>query len=174
MTFIPKHKTIIGGKVPGRLIDEKTGRAYLGEFVQDYKGNFYKGTRITRSSEKLILEKPEQDKKEIEGLRFDYRRPKSKDYELGYFKRYFIKDKSTGKVVEVGRKKYVEYEKLKNPIFVSYILDWVIQGPVEDYYVNDMKVLGASSKNTKLLQEAEKIIPGLSVQVLKDTSEFVL
>ena len=33
--YIPKHKLKIGGKVPGKLVDPRTGRQYLGKFVQN-------------------------------------------------------------------------------------------------------------------------------------------
>ena len=173
MTFIPKVKTIVGGTVPGKLVDEKTGRQYLGEFIQDYKGNFYKGTSITKSSEKLILQTPEEKSNDVEGLRFIYTKPTQKDYDNGIFKRYFVKDKTTGKVVEVNRKKYVEYKKLKKPYYTPLQLDWVISSPKKDYYLNNILVLGAESKNKKLINQAEKSIPGIEEQVLKDLGEFV-
>ena len=53
--YIPKHKLKVGGKVPGKLLDAKTKRQYLGEFVRDHKNNYYKGTEVTSKSEKLIL-----------------------------------------------------------------------------------------------------------------------
>ena len=57
--YIPKHKLKVGGKVPGKLLDAKTKRQYLGEFVRDHKNNYYKGTEVTSKSEKLILQRDE-------------------------------------------------------------------------------------------------------------------
>ena len=174
MTFIPKVKTIIGGEVPGKLIDQKTGRQYLGEFIQDYKGNFYKGTSITRDSEQLLLQTEEKESKEIKGLRFIYRKPSQKDYTNGTFKRYFVKDLTIGKVIEVDRKKYVEYRKMKKPYYITYELNWYIVGNKEDYYINNVKTPGIKTLNIKTTQEGDKILPGLSSQVLKDPLEFVI
>ncbi len=173
MTFIPKVKTKIGGKVPGKLIDEKTGRQYLGEFIQDYKGNFYKGTNITSSSEKLLLVKPKQKDTSVEGLRFIYTKPTQKDYLKGTFKRYFVRDVTVNKVVEVDRKKYIEYTKLNKPYYLTHQLEWNISGIKKDYFIDKKIVTGVESKNTKLITEAEKIVPGISSQILKDPGQFV-
>lgn len=173
MTFIPKVKTVVGGKVPGKLVDEKTGRQYLGEFIQDYKGNYYKGTSITKTSEKLILQSTESKASDVQGLRFIYTKPTLKDYNRGTFKRYFVKDKSIGKVVEVDRKKYIEFRKLKKPYYITHEIDWVITGVKKDYFIDKNVVFGAESKNTKLTEEAEKIIPGITEQILKDPGQFV-
>ncbi len=173
MTFIPKVKTKVGGKVPGKLIDKETGRQYLGEFIQDYKGNFYKGTNITSSSEKLLLQKPKPKTTTVEGLRFIYTKPTEKDYAKGTFKRYFVRDVTINKVVEVDKKKYLEYTKLNKPYYITYELDWNITGIKKDYFIDNKKVSGVESKNKELTTEAEKNIPGISSQILKDPAQFV-
>ena len=173
MTFIPKVKTKVGGKVPGKLIDKETGRPYLGEFIQDYKGNFYKGTSITSSSEKLLLEKPKPKTTTVEGLRFIYTKPSDKDYTRGTFKRYFVRDVAINKVVEVDKKKYIEYTKLNKPYYITYELDWNITGIKKDYFINSKRVPGVESKNKELTVKAEKTIPGISSQILKDPAQFV-
>lgn len=49
--YIPKIKQIVGGKIPGKLVDPKTGLRFAGKFVQDFKGNFFKGEKITSKSQ---------------------------------------------------------------------------------------------------------------------------
>jgi len=175
MTFIPKVKTIVGGKIDGILIDPKSDRRYLGEYIQDYKGNFYKGTSITKDSETLIFQPNERkDLLKVKGLKFIYRKPSSKDYIKGVFKRYFVRDDTTSKVVEVDRPKYVEFRKLKKVYYKTYEIDWVIIGPKEDYYINNIKTPGAHTLNSELTKEAEKVVPGIKAQVLKNPLEFVI
>ena len=107
--YIPKVKYKVGGKLDGFLIDPKTGRRFLGDFVQDYKGNFYKGITINSTSEVLEFKKKvTENQKKVEGLRFIYRKPTEKDYKAGFFKRYFVRDETTSIVVEVDRAKYID------------------------------------------------------------------
>lgn len=173
--YIPKVKYKVGGKLNGKLIDVKTGRQYLGEFVQDYNGIFYKGNSINSSSEILEFKKDNsQGSNEVLGLRFIYRKPSPKDYDRGYFTRYFVKDNTSSKVVEVDRPKYFEIRKQQSPVYSTTQLDWIIKGPFEDYVTGGYKAHGVRSRNTELIKEYSKILPGLGAQVLKDPLEFVV
>jgi len=51
--YLPKVRQIVGGKIPGTLKDPETGLKFLGKFVRDYKGNFFKGDKITSQSKPL-------------------------------------------------------------------------------------------------------------------------
>jgi hypothetical protein len=172
--YIPKVKCKVGGKIDGFLIDPKTGRRFLGDFVQDYKGNFYKGTTVNSTSEVLKFEKKvTENKNKVEGLRFIYRKPAEKDYKAGFFTRYFIRDETSNKVVEVNRAKYIEIRKSNTRIYSTVKLDWLITGESDDTYIDGYKVSGLATLNSEIIQEKSKELKGLDTQVLKDPLEFV-
>ena len=172
--YIPKVKLKVGGKLDGKLIDPKTGRIYLGDFVQDYNGNFYKGKTVDSNSQLLEFKKDDSDEKsKVVGLRFIYRKPSEKDYIAGYFTRYFIRDNTTGKVVEVDRAKYKEIRQSEETFYSTTQLDWIIKGTAEDSYNGKYRIPGIRTLNSELIQENAKILKGLDTQVLKDPLEFV-
>ena len=173
--YVPKVKYIEGGKLEGKLIDPKTKRQYLGEFVQDYKGKFYKGTRITSKSEPLsYVVKGAEEETRLKKLKFIYRKPTEKDYKLGYFTRYFIRDEVYNRVVELDKAKYTEIRSLRKPLlYKHHQLDWMIVGNPEDSYINEHRVFGVATLNTNLALEGAKILKGLDTQVLKNPLEFV-
>ena len=172
--YIPKVKYKVGGKLDGKLIDPKTGRLYLGEFVQDYNGNFYKGTSINSSSQVLKFEKDDNNEQtQVSGLRFVYRKPSEKDYKAGFFTRYFVRDNTSSKVIEVDRAKYKEIRQSEATFYRTVQLDWVIKGNTEDTFTDGYKIPGVRTLNTQLIQEYSKILTGLDTQVLKDPLEFV-
>ncbi len=172
--YIPKVKYKVGGKIDGFLIDPKTGRRFLGDFVQDYKGNFYKGTTIDSTSEVLEFKKEDSENQiRVEGLKFIYREPTEKDYEAGFFTRYFVRDETTSKVVEVDRPKYIEILKSKERIYSTVKLDWLISGEATDTYIDNFRVVGLNTLNSEIIKQNSKILKGLDTQVLKDPLEFV-
>ena len=173
--YVPKVKYKEGGKLEGKLIDPKTGREYLGKFVQDYKGRFFKGTAITSKSETLdYVVKGAEEKTRLKKLKFVYRKPTEKDYKLGYFTRYFIRDEVYNRVVELDKAKYIEIRSLRRPLlYTHYQLDWIIVGKPEDSYINGHRVFGVATLNTNLTLEGAKILKGLDTQVLKNPLEFV-
>lgn len=172
--YIPKVKYKVGGKIDGFLIDPKTGRRFLGDFVQDYKGTFYKGTTINSTSEVLEFKKEDsENENKVEGLKFIYRKPTEKDYEAGFFARYFVRDETTNKVVEVDRAKYIEVRKSKVRIYSTLKLDWLISGESEDTYIDNFRVPGLATLNSEIIKQNSKHLKGLDTQVLKDPLEFV-
>lgn len=173
MTFIPKIKQIIGGKIPGILKDPKTGFKYLGPFVQDHLGNFFKGTKITEDSKPLdFIPETKEAEKQL-GLINVYVRPSEKDYENGYLLRYFVKDGRSGIVVEVDKDAYLREKKESKLYRRTLKIQWYIKGNPEDEIINGYIYPGVKAKNQDVIDQAEKILPGIGEQTLKDTSQFV-
>ena len=111
--YIPKHKLIVGGKVPGKLVDIKTGRQYLGKYVRDHKNNYYKGTEVTSKSEKLKLVQDIEAIQKATGLVTVYRKPTAEDYVKGEYIRYFIMDSRSRRIVETDKAGYLAERKDK-------------------------------------------------------------
>lgn len=171
--YIPKIKLKIGGKIPGKLLDPKSGRQFLGKFVQDHTGKFFKGERVTSESEELEFVPDAAKPSEALGFKHMYVSPTSQDYSKGIFIRYFLKDARIDRVIEVDRKNYLLEVKAKKNYRKTLKLQWFIKGPVEDQKVGEYLYPGASSKNQDVINQSEKVLPGIS-SLLKDTKQFVV
>jgi hypothetical protein len=173
MKFIPKIKQIIGGKIPGILKDPLTGLTFNGPFVQDFLGNFFKGTKITKDSKPLEFVPDEQLAQQTLGLVNEYRSPTPVEYSKGLFIRYFVKDGRSGIVVEVGKDQYLR-ERKQNKLYRRTLkVQWYVTGDVEDKIINGYIYPGTRAKNQDVIDQAEKELPGIGQQILKDPTQFV-
>ena len=171
--YIPKHKLKVGGKVPGKLLDAKTKRQYLGEFVRDHKNNYYKGTEVTSKSEKLILQRDEAAIEKATRLRTVYRKPSAEEYAKGEFIRYFIMDSRSRRIIETDKPAYLAERKEKKRYRKTMKLIWYIKGNPEDQVINGFLYPGIKAKNQDVVNQAEKVLPGIGKQVLFDLAQFV-
>lgn len=171
--FIPKIRTKIGGKLAGKLLDPKTRRLFTGKFVKDFKGNYFKGERITRNSEPLEFIPDDRSIEAITGLTHKYTSPSDSDYTNGFFIRYFIKDAPTKKVFEVNKEDYLLERKAKKVYRKTLKIQWFIKGPAEDTTLNGYLYPGTKSKNQDIINQAERELPGIAAQLLKDPGQFV-
>lgn len=170
--YLPKSKQKAGGKPPGKLVDPKTGLAFLGAFVKDHLGNFFKGSKITSKSQplELIPEDTEDPKSTFVNVK---RTPSEKDYTKGSFTRFFAKDGRTGKVVELDKEKYLDQRKQGKLYRRTLKIEWYVTGDPEDQIINGYLYPGTKAKNQDVINQAEKILPGIGEQILKDPSQFV-
>jgi len=173
MKFIPKIKQIIGGKIPGILKDPKTGLTFNGPFVQDFLGNFFKGTKITKDSKPLEFVPNEQAAQQTLGLTNEYRQPTPSDYSKGLFVRYFVKDGRSGIVVEVGKEQYLR-ERKQNKLYRRTLkVQWYVTGELEDKVINGYIYPGIRAKNQDVINQAEEALSGISDKLLKHPTQFV-
>lgn len=171
--YLPKIKQKVGGKIAGKLMDLKTGRPFNGAFVQDFAGNFFKGSKVTAESEKLKFVPDETAASESLGVKKHFPQPTSEDYTKGTVARYFIKDGRSGKVVEINRKTYL-IEKQDKKLYKRLLkVFWYIKGDPEDSIINGYKYPGVKSKNQDVINQAEKKMSGIGTQALTDTAQFV-
>ena len=171
--YIPKHKLIVGGKVPGKLVDIKTGRQYLGKYVRDHNNNYYKGTEVTSKSEKLKLVKDIDAIEKATGLITVYRKPTAEEYVKGEYIRYFIMDSRSRRIVETDKAGYLSERKDKKRYRKTMKLVWYIKGNPEDQIINGYEYPGIKSKNADVAKQADRVLPGISKQALSDTAQFV-
>lgn len=172
--FVPKIRTKIGGKLAGKLLDPKTKRLFTGKFVKDFKGNFFKGERITRNSEPLEFIPDNTQIEASTGLKHTYITPSSSDYTNGFIIRYFIKDAPTKKIFEVTKQDYLLERKAKKVYRKTLKIQWFIKGPAEDTIIDGYLYPGTKAKNQDIINKAEKELPGISAQLLKDPGQFVV
>lgn len=161
--YIPKSKQKVNAPLDGgTLYDVKTGTVYTGMYVKDYLGNYYKGDNITGISERLEYVPVESNPVTGNNTFLHYYiKPTSDDYVRGSFIRYFIKDVVTNLVKEVPQIIYLTEEKLQKPYRKSIQIEW---------YLAKRDIF----KNRKAIEEAEKILPSISQQILRSPEQFVV
>ena len=146
---------------------------FNGKFVKDFKGNFFKGEYITSKSEPLEFIPDSRAQEELTGLKQVYVTPNASDYKNGFIIRYFVKDAPTKKVFEVSKETYIKEKKAKKNYRKVLKIKWNINGPADDTIVNGYIYPGASTRNADVVFQAEKELPGIGTQLLKDTKQFV-
>lgn len=172
--FIPKIRTKANQKLLGTLIDPKSKRAYNGKYIVDYKGRIFKGETINSKSEQLEFV-PDQSaiEKEI-GIKHSYVKPTPDDYKNGFFIRYFIKDTRVNKVFELTKADYLKFTKEKKSFRRTTKMQWLLKGPAEPYQVGKYMYPGTAAKNADATKKIERILSGITEQILKDSTEFIV
>lgn len=162
-----KSKTTPGGE----FAIASTGEDYRGSYFKTFDGKYYSGTRPENNGVELVeitpnyLEDLIPAAATIAGLLVGFFIPKLKkgDKEKGSTKRYFVKDKRKGKIIETDLQTYQQAQEL--PSIITAEVDWIIKGPAEDKIINGYPFEGAASKNKKAIQALEKQMPGISIFV---------
>ena len=176
--YLPKSKykgpfSASGGDK--KVLVLETEEVYRGKYFVTYKGKLFEGRFPKEAGRELIFEKTLLKKRAEENVTptptSSLIVPTEKDYQNKQFKRYFSRDKRTGKIIEVDLK---EYKNIKNyPSFTGLEISWWIEGPALDTKYNGYLYEGAISRNKKALTKAEKTFPGIS-SYLFSLDEFVL
>lgn len=169
--FIPKIKQKVGGKLNGTLVDPTTNLEYKGTYVQDYLGNFYKGNSISSNSKPLIFveDRVKKEKFKKDNFAFTFRKPTEKDYIRKKYTRYFYKDQRNGIIKELNKEKFNFHRKQKKSYIQLLELKWNLGNSKEKEEIEVLRV-----KNENIIKEAEKVLPGISKQVLKSPLQFVI
>jgi|TARA_R110000822_G_scaffold12579_5_gene45410 hypothetical protein len=170
--YLPKIKQLVGGKLNGILKDPLTGLKFAGSFVKDFKGNFFKGSKITSKSKPLTFE-PKGDVSVDEVFRNVHTSPNTQDYSKGTFIRYFARDTRDGKVVELDKISYLKIQKEKKLYRKTLKVLWYITGDPEDQTINGYIYPGTKAKNEDVAKKAEKLLPGITEQQIYNYAEFV-
>jgi len=176
--YLPKSKykgpfTAADGAKKVLVLDTK--EVYSGKYFVTYKDELFEGRFPKEAGRKLIFQetllKKEEEKnaplKPIPSLVV----PKETDYENKKFKRYFSKDRRSGKIVELDLK---EFNKVKKyPSYRCLELDWWIEGPVKDTTYNGYVYKGAETRNLETLNLHAKDFFGIK-DYLYALDEFVV
>lgn len=80
-------------------------------------------------------------------------------------KRFFVKHKVTGKILEVDSDKYQELYTDESTHIAFGDLTWHIAGPLYDINILNMLQEGTVTKNTRELNNLEKTLPGIKLYV---------
>lgn len=169
--YEPEHKKG-KGKLAGKLLDLATGAAFLGSFFQNHLGQFFKGKSYGDNPEPLLFVPDKPAEEETDSKFFNrYIKPSDKDYENGKLTRFFVKDIPSGKCAELDKNAYIKQQKENKPYRKFYKTDWFVSGLLDDTTIKGYNAEGIKSKNAKLLDEAEKALPGIGL-LLNNPSQF--
>ena len=174
--YIPKSKQKKGTKPQGNLIDPLTGLKFNGKFIQDFLGNFFKGDKITSNSKPLTLvpfSNVDDSKKYGNSFTSSIITPPTLAYDRGFFSRFFCKDSRSNKIIEMNKDRYLAEKKDKKLYRRVIKIEWYVTGNPEDEIINGYLYPGTKSKNQDVINQAEKLLPGIGEQILKDPSQFV-
>lgn len=189
MAYLPKHKEAAKEKLKelgAMLFDPKTGLPFRGDFIQDFLGRVFKGKKLSKNSEPLEVRYPDTQSDRakygsvisVGGSQRPFIsepvKPSPKDYESGKFPRHFSKDSRTGKIIEITPEIFKALKKEKKLYRRTLKIEWYVTGNPEDEIINGYKYPGTKAKNQDVIDQAEKILPGIGEQILKDPSQFVV
>ncbi len=177
MAYLPKHKQKAKDKLQGILKDLKSGETYNGPFVKDFLGNFTKGSKYSSKAEplKFVPEWKELESDSQQGVPIStaFKKPSEADYQKGTFKRFFVKQSNIGKVTEVDSNSYKALKKEGKLTRRVIQIEWYVTGNPEDEIIDGYLYPGTKAKNQDVIDQAEKLLPGIGSQILKDPSQFV-
>ena len=176
--YLPKSKykgpfTAADGAKKVLVLDTK--EIYKGKYFVTYKDELYEGRFPKEAGRQLIFESVLL-KKEKESSRELKPQPSlviptEKDYESKKFKRYFSRDKRSGKIIELNRKEFNNLKKY--PSYMGLELEWWIEGPVEDTLYNNYLYKGAATRNRETINKRKKAFKGIE-EYLFALDEFVV
>lgn len=159
----------------------------LGDLLADTVGNLFTKSEITKTSAGEYYDVPPEDlEKGIftnatqyflpenpqPGPTNAFVKPTEKDKQACMFKRYFTKNKSTGKIKELTKGDYQQARGRAKNYELFAKTDWNLCGPLSDQEINGYFLEGTASKNKKLVDELEKQLPGIK-DILTDYGQFV-
>ena len=159
------------------------GSTYIGPYFKVASGDVYSGEIPSKDSTLLIdnfSKKANKEKLGIKGINYDdlaeqdidniINHPKPRDYEKGFFTRYFVRDKRTKKIAEVTLDLFELYQKR---IYIKGVeLKWILEKPVKDIFNQGYLYKGAATRNRENVLVASRTIEGLST-FIADYSQYV-
>ncbi len=169
--YLPKSKYITKYSTGDEFL-KPDGSYYIGPYVETYKGNFYEGKEFTSNSKKLIDTRSLNEfNQNVASFTNSNITPTEKDYEKGIFIRYIVQDKRNNEIVEVTKEKYINLSKQNYTRSVT--IEWILSQPLEDINKGPYIYFGARSQNKESVDEAEKVIKGIS-QFIFNYGQFVV
>lgn len=165
--WFPKNKITKSKYTYGDRFRTLDGKLYTGPYFETSDGRYFNGETPSPSSYELFPSSININKKPVP---LDQPTPTEKQYSRGTFNRYFLKDSSTGKIVEVNEKVY--NSRLKDRYIDGVTIVWYLKGPIKDQTVNGVKFLGAESKNRNNTIKANTKLIGV-LNYVRDFTKFV-
>ena len=164
--WLPVFKYLLKFAKLGMFAFKGTGQEYQGPYVETNTGKLYAGESPTDTGLELIS----VDNNDIifngkKTIPFESETvlPTPEDYNRGFMFRYFLKNFTTGKIIEV---KKVNYTKLiKKKYYKGDILKWILTKPAKDIFNQGYLYKGAITRNKANTKEVSFNITGLDTYI---------
>ena len=164
--WLPVFKYLLKFAKLGMFAFKGTGQEYQGPYVETNTGKLYAGESPTDTGLELIS----VDNNDIifngkKTIPFESETvfPTPEDYNRGFMFRYFLKNFTTGKIIEV---KKVNYTKLiKKKYYKGDILKWILTKPAKDIFNQGYLYKGAITRNKANTKEISFNITGLDTYI---------
>jgi len=165
--WFPKNKITKAKYTYGDRFKSPNGKPYTGPYFETSDGRYIAGETPTPASYELSILKENKVKDTIPTY---FPTPTEKQYSRGVFTRYFLKDSSSGKVVEVNEKVYSN--RLQDRHISGITVEWYLKGPIEDRIINGVKTVGTETKNKSNVILANTKLIGV-LNYVRNFKEFV-
>lgn len=173
--YLPKSKYKKEAAKAEQFADKLTGAPYVGPVIKDFLGRIFKGSSPSNAKEELVSTNVDgENTDDLIGFNRFYPKPDPAAYSKGLLDRFFLKDSRTGKIIELSKEDYLKSKKKSKLYTKSIKIVWYITGNPEDEIINGYLYPGTKAKNQDVINQAEKILPGIGAQILKDPSQFVV
>ena len=164
--WLPVFKYLLKFAKLGMFAFKGTGQEYQGPYVETNTGKLYAGESPTDTGLELIS----VDNNDIifngkKTIPFESETvlPTPEDYNRGFMFRYFLKNFTTGKIIEV---KKVNYTKLiKKKYYKGDVLKWILTKPAKDIFNQGYLYKGAITRNKANTKEVSFNITGLDTYI---------
>ena len=164
--WLPVFKYLLKFAKLGMFAFKGTGQEYQGPYVETNTGKLYAGESPTDTGLELIS----VDNNDIifngkKTIPFESETvlPTPEDYNRGFMFRYFLKNFTTGKIIEV---KKVNYTKLiKKKYYKGDVLKWILTKPAKDIFNQGYLYKGAITRNKANTKEISSNITGLDTYI---------
>ena len=175
-TFYSAEEITTNLYTPGLQYMTFSNVEYIGLYHKYTTGEVYTGATYNPRTSIKLIEYKEQDPNVIQynsissvNLNFNsfktYNVVITKDdITIGFIRRYIIKKNNESKFYEVDKKTYDDYQnnKIDQALYSAVELIWQITGNLNDIRDGSILIPSVQSNNAKLIQAAERTMPGLS------------
>lgn len=167
--YLPKTKYDKPQYSRGTSMYRKNGKPYVGWYFRTFENKYYTGKEPLSTSEEIYPDKATSTGPVIKYTSDANIQPTSAQRGSGTFKRYFLQDKRSGKIIECKLEKYKHF-KQKDYITTAQV-EWDLTQPSEDRLINGYPYQGSESKNRETIKKLEQKIKGIS-SYIKNYAEF--
>jgi hypothetical protein len=171
--WLPIFKYLLKFAKPGMFAFKSTGQEYEGAYVETNTGKLYAGNSPTDTKEELVA----TDSDAIRGrgitplvFESDIVYPNPADYERGYMIRYFLKNNTSGKIIEVTSSNFTKLNS--KPYYKGSELKWILDKPAKDVFNQGYVFNGAITRNKANTKQVSFIIKGLDI-FITEYDQFV-
>ncbi len=160
--WLPIFKYLLKFAKLGMFAFKGTGQEYQGPYVETNTGKLYAGESPTDTGLELVSI-DNNDTLTIGNVSTPFESetvfPTPEDYTRGFMLRYFLKNRTTGKIIEVKNNNYTKL--INKNYYKGDILKWILTKPAKDIFSQGYLYKGAITRNKANTKQISFNITGL-------------